>query len=306
MKNRFVLLATLFLANALCAQTEVKDHPMVSRFPGSQVLEHKVVEFDEFQLPMGPIVDTDKFTKSQHLEGKVTRFKYSMPENRSSLEIERSYENALRRGGFEVLFTCSGKPCFGDKFHWGYTSGSWGTWCGNCAEPMKFLSAKLSRPSGDIYVSLVVVKDAYEGGTWLSVVEVKGMEAGLVKVDASAMAKDIAETGHASLYGIYFDSGKSVVRPESDPTLSEIAKLMASNPRLKLQVVGHTDNVGTFTDNLVLSKQRADAVLTALVQRYRVLAERLQAGGVGPMAPIATNKNEDGRGKNRRVELVER
>jgi len=284
---------------------DLKDHPLVSRIPGMEVLEHKAVEFDEYQLALGPILDTNQFTKAQHLEGKVTQFKYSVPENRSSLEIQRAYESALRGNGFQVLFSCSGPQCFSDKFHYGYTNGSWGTWCTNCDEPMRFLAAKLARPAGDVYVSLVVVRDHYEGGTWLSIVEVKPLQEGLVRVNAASMARDILQTGHASLYGIYFDTGKAIVKPESDPMLTEIATLLASNPQLKLCVVGHTDNVGTPVSNATLSKQRADAVLEALVTRYHVATERLQAEGLGSMAPIATNHTEEGRAKNRRVELVE-
>jgi OmpA-OmpF porin, OOP family len=307
MKMQMMVTAGMLLlmsAGAAKCETEVKDHPLVSRFPGSQVVEHKSLEFDEYQLALGPIMDTNKFTKDQHLEGKVSEFKYSVPEAGSSLEIERAYETALRGNGFQVLFSCGGKQCFSDKFSYGYTNGSWGIWCGNCEQPMRYLAAKLARPAGDVYVSVVVEKDHYEGGTWLSIVEVKHMDEGLVRVDAAALARDIMETGHASLYGLYFDTGKSTVKPESDPTLAEIAKLLASNPQLKLDVVGHTDNIGTTASNMALSKQRADAVLQALVTRYHAPEERLQAAGLGPMAPIASNRSEDGRAKNRRVELV--
>jgi OmpA-OmpF porin, OOP family len=289
------------------ANLDVKDHPLVSRFPGSEVLQYKTVEFDEFPLALGQIIDRDKFTKVQRLEGKVTKFKYSVPPTRSGLEVMRSYQDALQRGGFQVLFKCDGQQCFTEKFQGSYTAppAASGIWCINCAEPMRYLAARLPRTSGDVYVTLVVVKDQSEGGTWLSIIEVKPMEGGQVTVNAAALANDIAQTGHASVYGIYFDTGKAVLKPESDPTLAEISKLLASNAKLKLHVVGHTDNVGTLASNLALSKQRADAVIAALATQYHVALPRLQAAGVGPLAPVATNKSEEGRSKNRRVELVE-
>ncbi len=307
MKIRTVLAAGMLLVvssvGAMC-QTGVPDHPLVSRFPGSVVLEHKALDFDEYRLALGPIMDTNKFTKDQHLEGKVTQFKYTVPDAASTLGIARSYESALRSSGFQVLFSCGGPACFSEKFAYGYTDGSWGIWCTNCDQPMRYLAAKLGRPSGDVYVSLVVEKDAYEGGTWLSIIEVQHEQDGLVHVDASAMARDITQTGHASVYGIYFDTGKAIVKPESEPALAEITKLLASNSQLKLYVVGHTDNVGTATSNMALSRQRADAVLETLVTQYHVTADRLQSAGLGPMAPIASNLDEAGRAKNRRVELV--
>jgi len=108
-----------------------------------------------------------------------------------------------------------------------------------------------------------------------------------------------------AIYGIYFDSGKSVVKPESDATLKEIAKLLASDSSLRLWVVGHTDGVGELTANLQLSRARARAVAEALSSRYGVAASRLSADGAGPLAPVATNRTEEGRAKNRRVELVD-
>ncbi len=81
--------------------------------------------------------------------------------------------------------------------------------------------------------------------------------------------------------------------------------MLAANMQLKLVVVGHTDNVGKIASNLTLSKQRADAVVAYLVSHYHVSQERLQAQGVGSLAPVASNLSEEGRAKNRRVELVE-
>ncbi len=290
---------------AVAAQKDAKDHPLVSRFQGSEVLQYKVSEFDEFPLALGQITDKNKYTKSQRLEGKVTKFKYSMPPNRSGLEVLKSYQTALERGGFQILFKCDGKECISDKFPYGYTDDSSGIWCTNCEEPMRYIAAKLPRPAGDVYISLVVEKDKYEGGAWLSIIEVKPIGAGLVTVNAAALANDISQSGHASVYGIYFDTGKADLKPASDPTLAEIGKLLGSNPQLKLHVVGHTDNVGTAAANMALSKQRADAVVAALVTKYHIAAAKLQAGGVGPLAPVATNKTGEGRAKNRRVELVE-
>jgi OOP family OmpA-OmpF porin len=298
----------LLLTSPSWAQSpaNIKDHPLVSRFVGSEVLEYKSVEFDEFSLPLGKIVDEAQFAKTEHLEGRVTKFKYSTPGPRSTLEVQRSYQDELLKAGFQVLFQCSGADCRAEKsFQGGYRHTASGDWCFNCAEPMRYLAAKLSRAAGDVYVSLVVEKDQYEGGTWLTIIEVKPMEGGLVSVNAAALAHDIAQTGHASVYGIYFDTGKTVLKPESDATLREISKLLASSAQLKLHVVGHTDNEGTFASNMTLSKQRAEAVIAALVTQYHVAGARLQAAGVGPLAPVATNKTEDGRAKNRRVELVE-
>jgi len=123
-------------------------------------------------------------------------------------------------------------------------------------------------------------------------------------VDAAAMAKGLGETGHIALYGIYFDTDKAVIKPESRPTLEQIAKLLAGQPQLNVFIVGHTDSQGTFDYNLDLSRRRAEAIAQELVKSYRIAQPRLRTAGVGLLAPIGSNASEAGRALNRRVELV--
>jgi len=123
-------------------------------------------------------------------------------------------------------------------------------------------------------------------------------------VDAAAMAKGLGEVGHIALYGIYFDTDKAVIKPESRPTLEQIAKLLTGQPQLNVFIVGHTDNQGTHEYNLDLSKRRAEAIAAELVKTYRIAQPRLRTAGVGFLAPVGPNATEGGRALNRRVELV--
>ena len=131
------------------------------------------------------------------------------------------------------------------------------------------------------------------------------METNMVTVSASEMATGIANTGSVALYGILFDFNSATVKPESMPTLEEIAKLLKGDPNLRLLVVGHTDNVGTFDFNKDLSQRRAAAVVQTLTSKFTVDAKRLTPFGVSFASPVASNKTDDGRAKNRRVQLVE-
>jgi outer membrane protein OmpA-like peptidoglycan-associated protein len=118
------------------------------------------------------------------------------------------------------------------------------------------------------------------------------------------MAGDIGSSGKVAIYGIYFDFDKAEVKPESEPALAEIAKLLQADATLKLYVVGHTDNAGGYDHNMKLSQQRAEAVVRELTSKYRIAAVRLKPRGVGSLAPVTSNDTEEGRAKNRRVELV--
>lgn len=282
-----------------------KDHPLISRYPGSVITQYREKEFDEYLLPLGKYVRREQqfvLERTQRLEGKVTRLEYKTLKERSVLEIFRNYEMALQKAGFQALFTCSNKEG---------TCGTGGGGGGPAAEAGlgyygtgwdgRYIAARLARPEGDVYVALNVMAEV----VYLNVIETKPMEAGLVTVDAAAMAGDIARTGHVTIYGIYFDFNKADVKPESEPALKEIAKLLQQDPKLRLHVVGHTDNVGDLKFNMDLSRRRADAVIKELTTRHGIAAARLRADGVGPLAPVASTKTDEGRAKNRRVELVE-
>jgi len=276
-----------------------RDHPLISRYPGLVITMYSVKDFDDFLFPMGKLdPSSSKFAKSQYVEGKVTRIYYEYPENRSTLEIFRNYETALKNSGFVTLFTCDSEDTcgYGDVRLTNDRSERW--W----SQPRQ-LSAKLNRATGDVYVSFHVYGSSH--GIQLDVIEPKPMKGGLVTVDAAALGNDIAQNGHTAVYGIFFDSGKADMKPESDPALREIAKLLQENVKLQLYVVGHTDAIGTLNSNMDLSQRRAEATVKVLTGKYGIAPGRLRSWGDGPTSPIATNRTEDGRAKNRRVELVE-
>lgn len=138
----------------------------------------------------------------------------------------------------------------------------------------------------------------------VDIIEAKPMEEKMVTVSAAEMEKQIHETGRVALYGIYFDFNKAEVKPESEPTLGEIAKLMEEKPALRILVVGHTDSVGSFEMNKTLSQKRAEAVVASLGSR-KIGPKRMFPVGVSFAAPVTMNSTEEGRARNRRVELVE-
>lgn len=295
-----------------------KDHPLISRFAGSTIVYYDVRQFDEYILALGKVEwerDEDykrvfNLTKSKQLEGKVTRIQYDAPEGRSTLEIYRNYESALKKAGFEILFAGAREELgknFGEAAYNAMKNvrGDYWHYLHSEVEHQRYIAVKLSRPEGDVYISIFVSISIHKRNPVIQAdfIEVKPMEEGLVTADT--MMEDMTRTGRVVIYGIYFDTGRVDVKPESEPVLKEIAKLLEQNSELKLYIVGHTDNVGDLTYNMKLSQNRADAVVKVLVSKYGADVNRLKACGVGPLAPVTSNKAEEGRAKNRRVELVE-
>lgn len=248
-----------------------KDPPLFNRMPGFHIYNYIETEFDRFEFQTGP-------NKKQAVEGHHYYIDYYLNDGvkePSALQISRNYSNAMKAIGGQEVYS------FED--------------------------------GGTIYSTLKVTKDSVESWAFIGAApngmyKIDVIQKQLMKQDvvanAQTMAQDIKNTGKVAIYGIYFDSGKSIVKPESDPALKEIVKMLQADPKLKLYVVGHTDNQGGFDYNMKLSKDRADAVVKVLVTQYSVTAARLQACGVGPVAPVATNLTEEGRAKNRRVELA--
>jgi len=290
-----LVLATALAASAAPARD---DHPLVSRYEGSEVKDKKVDEFAEYKL-VTSLKDKGE-PGGETVSGKLTRLVYQNPRDRSTLEIFRNYEQALAKAGFTVLFTCALDEC-GPAYARSAWSRHNGLFAAADGDP-RYLAGKLATPDGTAYVALMVGKQR----TQLDVVEVRAMQEDMVVADAAALAQGIERDGSVSVYGIYFDTDKAVVKPESKPALDEVAKLLKERPQLQLYVVGHSDMTGALQHNLKLSEARARAVVKALVDGYAVAATRLDGHGVGPLAPVATNATDAGKAKNRRVELVAR
>jgi outer membrane protein OmpA-like peptidoglycan-associated protein len=301
-----MLSATLGLSGPLLAQEDIEgaqDHPLLSRFPGSVIIRQRPAEFDEFLIQLGAATGVDEFSSSQRIEGKVSRLTYEMPKGHSTLEVVKSYEQALKVAGFEIVFSCALDAC-GQHLHFQ-----------NLERPFiiskehRYLAARADLPNGRTYVTVRVYTTSRQNPpvrAMVGVAEVRALEEDLITVDAAAMARSIRRTGRVAVYGVYFDTDMAVIQAGSEPTLREMATLLRDNQDLNVYIVGHTDNVGTLDYNMDLSLRRAEAVVEALVKDHGVGSGRLVARGVGPLAPVASNEAEEGRARNRRVELVAR
>jgi OOP family OmpA-OmpF porin len=267
-----VVLAVVLMGSFAFAQQDkkgCKDHPLFTRMPGTYIYDCKFSEFDGREWP-DP--DTQGKTKVR-VEGKYWLITYynqkGFEDKRSNLQISSNYSNAMKKIGGSVY------------------GGEWWTYM------------KLLKDGKEIWAYV----SCWPNEIRIEIIEKEAMKQE-VTADAKFMSEGISSTGHVAIYGIYFDFNKSDVKPESEPALNEIAKLLTGNTNLKVFIVGHTDNVGGIDYNMKLSQARADAVVKALTTKYKVNPQQMKAYGVGQLAPVASNDTEDGKAKNRRVELT--
>lgn len=306
------------LASAYKEKPGAKDYPLLSRFQGSILANAGSINFEQSVVPLGD-------GKTMTLEGKFHNYYYVAPVNVGDLEVFRSYQQALERSRFKILYLCD-VPENCAKQNLGAYAAAWSekpqSYVGgyspitrlgmNGNYPPRYLVAQLARPEGDVTAILTVQppsstqKDNGVGSPYfLQVIESGAMKAGNVTVSADQLGKSLAAEGKIALYGVFFDTGRAELKPESKPQLDEMGKLLAQNKQLKVAIVGHTDNQGSLDTNSALSQKRAEAVASALSGAYKIDAKRLTARGVASLAPVASNSSEAGRARNRRVELVE-
>ena len=291
----FALLSAGLIDVMAATKSPTGDGLLVKPYEGSQFEWQKDHGFISIELPTGSpdAAAKDYKGKTEVLEGYVTQVAYSTYNlKRSTLEIARNYENALQAGGFKLVFKCSAREKSCGRYSTEALLGSFPK-----QEEYYVLGRSVDKTTGDALTLAIRVPEA----SYHHIIVVRGK----AKVDASAMEKGLAAQGHMALYGILFDFGKSSLQPESAATLAEIAALLKQQPSLKLHVVGHTDNVGSFDANMTLSKARAATVVDALVKQHGIAGNRLMPHGASSMAPVATNRTDAGRAENRRVELVE-
>lgn len=314
-----------------------KDHNLTARIEGSVILRQISKKFSDLTIPLERVVfdySAQAFKPFNKLkpEGALTTTFYRLPKDASTLECIRAYQSELSKRGFEVLFEGSSGGIATSESN-GLDNG-YGRFIAQVYQTETdyalqqytlpgcddFRYVALKRPGadgeGDVYATIFcgavtgswkAPEKGIETGTVLArvdVLEEKPRADRMVLVKAPEMETQITSTGRVALYGILFDFNKDTVRAESDPTLAQISTLLKDEPSLKLLVVGHTDNVGEFEFNRDLSTRRADAIVQALVSRYGVEKSRLFPFGCSFASPAAPNTTDEGRAKNRRVELV--
>lgn len=333
------LLAAILVASPALAQKftpdkdaqNTKDYPGMPRYEGSTIVLQSQQKYGELGLQIGGLgapnsTDPKEIRKVEGRSHRTTYLLQNLPKaRRSTLEIARNYEQAFKEAGFRPIWSGgqaeirNGPPrqYYGipELDHQMLTAGvkdrryfcmeKGGLFAAVFISARSWEHVMIEKSEVNPWKQKVVIP---EDSVLIQVdyVDSRPMEEKMVVVSAAEMQKSITASGKVALYGIYFDFNKAEIKPASAPTLQEMASLLKKEPELKVLIVGHTDNVGTFELNEDLSKRRARAVVTALASQHGIDAGRLTPLGASFMAPITTNSTEEGRAINRRVELVAR
>ena len=238
----------------------------------------------------------------------------------TTLAVMAPLRDQVRAAGYEVIFECEARGCGGFDFRFGTDV---------MPEPdmhvdlgdFRFLSAT----QGDEAVSILVSRSAssaYVQITRVTKAPVQPSQPAIaidlpdevaapdpvtapdVTATSTGLAQALDQAGVAVLDDLVFDSGSAALSDGDYASLAAVAAWLQANPDGTIALVGHTDASGSLAANVALSERRAEAVAEALITTHDVDPARVVAQGVGFLAPRATNQTEEGRQKNRRVEVV--
>jgi outer membrane protein OmpA-like peptidoglycan-associated protein len=266
-----VILA-IWLSTPIFAQSHCDTHPLFNILPNHSISGCEEKEYDILKVDF-----TDKdgtwiqYEKAGYFLKTYYSFDGDWEKRPSNAMIFQNYIQAVVSKGGTVI---------------------------NESKSVVFLTLK---SGGNIW--WVQIQSDQSGTFSVSTVKEESMNQYIV-LSAEDIAKEMKANGKATFYGIFFDTDKSDIKPESKETLEQMAKYLDANPQVNVFIVGHTDNSGSYEHNLNLSERRAEAVVQNLINTYQIAATRLKGYGVASLAPVSSNSSDEGKSKNRRVEMV--
>jgi len=280
-----------------------KDHTLISRYQGAEIKAFNEIDYDEYALGVAPVKNGKVETRA--IEGKITTII-------STFQVFKNYKSVLKQHGFEKIFTCTTKNC-GNYFPKNLIAGTNSEFTYNTVDvynmgpqsDYRFLSGKFEKNGKPVYVSLLISKNKYNKDVYVAqeIIESTEMQQEQITIDLKSLDQAINKTGKATLHGIQFEHNSAKLTADSLRVVDVLAGYLKLNSAASYFVVGHTDSSGEYAFNIKLSKSRAQTIKKSLKSKG-VSEKKLFAVGVAQVAPVASNKDEQGRAKNRRVELV--
>ncbi|MFK7785238.1 MAG: OmpA family protein [Crocinitomicaceae bacterium] len=341
MKYFFILISLFILQfsfaqnRTICPDVEgAVNHPILEKYKNSCIIAYDESKFNSVTFPISKISSyKEGAPKEITEEGKVTNIIFGIENNDRAtvLEVQRNYEQALKKGGFEIVYSAFGKkaiggnyklqsayPTFGEadvlsqyqytkaKSYFRFSMSGHNT---NIDKDEAYFVAQGKRDGKSYTLALYIRhnRTSWEGLSnnlfvLAQIVEKEEMETG--QVSAASIDEKIKNEGKEVFHNILFEFGSDKLTEESYVVIETLAEYLKANNEQSYYVVGHTDNIGSLSANQTLSEKRALAVVKVLVEKYGVPASQLSAHGIGPLSPLAINTSEEGRALNRRVELV--
>lgn len=303
-----------FVAPAVCLLAGAAAALQVDLPVGAQLTAERISALDGFNAPVAAF--DGAHVPAMRLEGQVERRAWRISsEGLTPLQVMAPLRMQLQQNGFDPVFECEASGCGGFDFRFNvevlpapnmYVNIADYRYLtavrGDPAEPQAAAGVLVSVTRGAAYVQMITVASALS--TVIEMPEFTAAPRAPAQTPAPSLGQLLLENGHAALPDLEFATGTSALGPGPYAALGALADFMETEPKYRVLLVGHTDTVGGLDNNIALSRARARAVRQRLIEAYGVDGARLDAEGMGYLAPTASNLTATGRQQNRRVEAV--
>lgn len=255
---------------------------------------------------------------SRKVEGAVQRSAWRLDSpGLTPLQVMQPLRQQLEAAGYDIILDCSSIECGGFDFRFG-TETIPGPHMYVNIRAFHFITATRGGETGPSQETVTIMASTNATSAYIQIIQV-GLEKApstdganssaapstlAVGMQPDEIGQKLTSHGHAVLHDLDFESGTSTLGDARSRSLESLAVFMKTEPTARVALVGHTDSVGSLANNIALSRKRAEVVRQRLIQQYGLDGARVEAEGVGYLAPIASNLTKDGRDKNRRVEAV--
>jgi OmpA-OmpF porin, OOP family len=281
---------------------------------GQAPLSERTSALDSYHLPIGPFADGQ--VPARTIEGRVSRRTWRLKAgDRTTLQILTPLRAKVEKAGYKIVFECQNRDCGGFDFRFGIEIVPAPDMAVDIGD-YRFVSAMrgdqaltllISRSGQTGYVQAIqVTPEGQHSNPPDPEIDQTGNSDNTTKGDSRplSLAKKLQESGHAVLQDLEFATGSATLGVGPFQSLQQLSGFLVSNPQFRVALVGHTDDVGQLSANIALSRQRAEAVRQRLLDLHGIDGARVEAEGVGYLAPLVSNQSEEGRETNRRVEVV--
>ncbi|MDU9003070.1 OmpA family protein [Sedimentitalea todarodis] len=274
--------------------------------PAARQLSERVSPLDSYELPTG--IFADGTIPVRRFEGRVERKTFRINgASATTLQLLTPLREQLESMGYDLIYQCEDRTCGGFDFRFGtevvpapdmHVDIRNYRFLSAVLEPDTAISVLVSRSGSAAYIQIIRVSPSDAQNS----IQATTPEASVATTEDLALA--LQRDGHVVLRDLEFDSGAGALLPGPHETLDQLAKYLSDHPDQRIALVGHTDSTGALATNIALSKRRAAAVRTRLIDSLDVDPSRIDAEGNGYLAPVASNLTPQGREANRRVEAI--
>lgn len=303
--KKVLIIFMLFIASV--TQADIKAHSNVLVYKGSTDVSHDIINYEKYQYAISEWDRRDRSVETYRKDGKVSRFLYQAPINVTKEVLHKFYRDFFIKNKYEVVFESYSfrSQAFEQLYKDGIPKRLKNSQHYNVMYNSGFMIYFVVKNDNQLVVMSFSQKNKDNPAYYcIDIVENSIITTETLDLNVEDIAGAINKNSKMVLENIIFEESDFVLEEMSYRNIKVVSDYMIDYPNKSFYLVVHTDDVGDYNDNKLLSEMRSKEIVKVLTEKYGINESRLMAIGVGPVSPVYTNDNVGGRAANNRVELV--